>query len=177
MTSKQPNSSEQQAYRERLFRLSKPTIRKAEPGDEVWIRVNQKVLGIEMADEDFKTLMQNTFSQYDEVLIIEDTNHRFGTEFGPIGIIAAITKGSVYEPHAEWFAWASPRNILRGMVAYLQKSRYRPLGVLIVHCLSDSVVFFRRLKSYVPLNYVGKIPDGDPAGRGADYIFYQRCRT
>jgi len=177
MTLKRPNSEAQKASRERLFKASKPTIRNATVEDQVWIRVNQKLLGIEMEDEEFQTLMSQTFSLYDEVLIIEDRNIRFGAEFGPVGMIAAAVRGSVYEPHATWFEWASPRNILRGMVAFLQKNRYRKLGVLVVHCLADSASFFRRMKAYVPLNYVGKIPDGDPAGRGNDYIFYQRCRN
>ena len=129
-----------------------------------------------MADEEFEALIDRTFSQYSEVFVIEDRNIRFGSKFGPVGIIAALHTGHIYEPHAEWFPWATGKNKLRGIVAFLQKFRYRKLGVMVVHALVDSAQFFKRLKRYVPLFYVGKIPDGDVAGRGDDYLFYLRCK-
>jgi len=130
-----------------------------------------------MEDAEFADLMDRTFSQYNEILIIEDNNSRFGAEFGPIGLVAAQWNGHLYEPHVEWFPWATSRNILRGAVAFFQKFRYRKIGVIVVHSLSDSVRFYKRLKKYVPLFFVGKIPNGDVAGRGDDYIFYQRCKS
>jgi hypothetical protein len=173
--SKQPNTAARQANRGRLFRSSKPTIREAKAGDEVWIRVNQKMQGIESTDEEFQAMLELMMAQYGEIMIIEDRNKRFGAEFGPIGIVAAVVRGPVYEPHVEWFSWATPQNILRGAVAYFQRGQYRKLGVMVVHCLDDAFPFYRRLKKYIPLRYVGKIPDGDIAGRGTDYLFYQRC--
>ena len=96
-------------------------MREASPDDTVWIRVNQKLTGIELSDEDFATLIAKTFGQYQEIMVIEDRNKRFGAEFGPVGVVAAIVRGQNYEPHVEWFEWATPQNKLRGAVAFLQK--------------------------------------------------------
>lgn len=163
--------------RDRLFRTSKPTIRKLEEDDLPFIRLSQKMLGIEMNEEDFQKFIDGVFSSYNEVWIIEDNNAKFGAGFGPVGVMCGQVIGNTYEPHAEWFEWSSPKNILRGTVAFLQKSRYRHIGVIVVHALNDSTAFFRRLRKYVRLYYVGKIPDGDRAGRGDDYIYFQRCLT
>ncbi len=67
-------------------------------------------------------------------------------------------------------------NRLRIAVSFFQKFRYRNLGVIRVHALEDAAKFFRRIKKYVPLFYVGKIPGGDREGRGDDHIFYMKCR-
>jgi len=163
--------------RNRLFEHSRPNIRPATKEDAVWIRLSEKMKGIDMTDEAFTELLDKTFSQYNEIVIIEDRNAKFGAKFGPIGIVAALGNGNLYEPHVEWFEWATDRNILRGAVAYFQKFRYRKIGTIVVHCLGDSARFFKRLKTYVPLHFVGKIPEGDSAGRGDDYIFYLMTRS
>ena len=77
----------QKDNRDRLFQFSKPTIRQATRDDTVWIRVNQRINGIEMDDGQFNDLIQRAFVQYSEVMIIEDNNARFGSKFGPMGIV------------------------------------------------------------------------------------------
>ena len=130
-----------------------------------------------MTDEDFIPWVEHAFSVYQEVLILEDDNRRFGAGRGPVGIVGAKTNGYLYEPHVEWFEWATPKNKLRSSVAFFQKFRYRGLGVIRVHALKEAEGFFRRLKKYVPLFPVGRIPGGDELGRGDDFIFYMKCRS
>jgi hypothetical protein len=131
---------------------------------------------VEFTDEDFYPWIEHQFSMYQEVLIAEDDNGKFGQGRGPVGVIGAKTNGYLYEPHIEWFSWATPKNKIRVAVSFFQKFRYRALGVIRVHALEDSAPFFRRLKKYVPLFFVGKIPGGDERGRGDDFIFYMKCR-
>ena len=132
--------------------------------------------GKEMTDEDFIPWVEHTFSMYQEVLIVEDDNEKFGAKRGPVCVVGAKTNGYLYEPHVEWFPWATSKNRLRSSVAFFQKFRYRALGVIRVHALADAEKFFRHLKKYVPLFPVGRIPGGDELGRGDDYIFYMKCR-
>lgn len=144
--------------------------------DKVWIRVGQKIQGHTMTDEDFETHVVETLGPYQEVMIAEDENHKFGSKVGPVAIIVARSNGYLYEPHVSWFPWATPKNKVRVSVSFFQKFRYRQLGVIRVHALEGAAGFFKRLKKYVPLFYVGKIPGGDEHGRGDDYIFYLKCR-
>jgi hypothetical protein len=144
--------------------------------DKVWIRVGQKLNGLEMTDEEFEQMLLETFDPYQEVIVAEDENRRFGAKRGPVGIIVAKTNGYLYEPHVTWFPWANGKNKVRVAVSFFQKFRYRQLGVIRVHALEDAAGFFKRLKKYVPLFYVGKIPGGDEHGRGDDFIFYMKCR-
>jgi len=170
-----PIKYDQKAERQKLFQISRPAIREAEQDDLSWVWADRRLIGLEVDREAFLMEMAEQLGPYAELYVIEDRNSRFSSGFGPVGMIAGKDLGAVYEPHATWFSWATSRNILRGMVAYLQKFRYRPIGTMVIHSLDDSRGFFRRLKKYLPLSYVGKIPEGDPRGRGDDHIFYLRC--
>jgi hypothetical protein len=144
--------------------------------DKIWVRVGQKLNGVVKDDEAFESELAEQMSPYQEVLIAEDDNARFGEKRGPVAVIVAKTNGYLYEPHVSWFPWATPKNRIRVSVSFFQKFRYRQLGVIRVHALEDAAGFFKRLKKYVPLFYVGKIPGGDEHGRGDDFIFYMKCR-
>lgn len=150
-------------------------MRPATPDDVKWFKVTAKVLGEEIT-EDFDEKIQAAFSPCAEVLMLEDSNAKFGQKFGPIGIVGAISNGYLYQPHVEWFPWATHRNKLRASVMFFQKFRYRDLGVIRVHTIEPYVSFFKKLKKYVPLFYVARIPGGDELGRGDDFIFYMKCR-
>ena len=161
--------------REKLFWKSRPNIRIAESDDLKWVKLSASLEG-KTVDEAFEANILAALGQYQETMILEDENPRFGQKFGPVGIVAAFSTGHLYQPHVEWFAWATPRNKLRASVAFFQKFRYRELGTVRVHAIEPSLRFFKNLKKYVPLFYVGKVPGGDEWGRGDDFIFYMKCR-
>jgi len=150
-------------------------MRPATQDDVKWFKVAAKLSGQEVG-EDFDKKIEELFSPYGEVLILEDENQKFGQRFGPIGVVGALTNGYLYQPHVEWFAWATNRNKLRSSVMFFQKFRYRDLGIIRVHTIEPYVSFFKKLKKYVPLFYVARIPGGDEMGRGDDFIFYMKCR-
>lgn len=156
-----------------MFWKNKPQLRPAVPDDLKWIKASYKFENKQIPSDEW---MLSRFAQYNEGIVGEDYHPMFESGFGPVGIVLAIANGHIYEPHVEWFSWATPKNKLRLGVAYFQKFRYRNLGVIRVHALQQSVKFFKRLNDYVPLNYVGKIPAGDKWGRGDDFIFYMKCR-
>lgn len=156
-----------------MFWKDKPDIRLAEESDIKWFFVAKKYLGEEV-EADFKDHVHQALANYQETLVIEDRNQKFGKKFGPVGMVAGLTNGYLYQPHVEWFPWATSQNKLRGAVAFFQKFRYRNLGVIRVH--SPDQDFYKRLRKYVPLYYVGKVPSGDEFARGDDHIFFMKCR-
>jgi hypothetical protein len=161
--------------REKLFWQDKPAMRPWTPEDAKWFKVAAKFSGQEIPD-DFEAQLAQTLNPYQEVLVLEDSNRKFGQKFGPVGVVGALTNGYLYQPHVEWFPWATPKNKLRASVMFFQKFRYRDLGVIRVHTIEPYVSFFKKLKKYVPLFYVARIPGGDEFGRGDDFIFYMKCR-
>lgn len=150
-------------------------MRPADSSDMKWLKAAKKFAGEEIEDT-FDEYMIRTFAQYQEVMMLEDRNAKFSAGFGPVGIVAALTNGHLYQPHVEWFPWATARNKLRSAVMFFQKSRYRDLAIVRVHALDGAAPFYRRMKQYVPLYFAAKIPGGDEFGRGDDHIFYMKCR-
>lgn len=148
-------------------------MRLANLDDIKWVKTSKKLSGEEIPEDE---ILIQTFARFQEVMILEDHHPKFQSGFGPVGVVAAISNGYLYQPHVEWFHWATPRNKLRSAVMFFQKFRYRKLGVIRVHALKDAEPFFKRLKDYVPLYFAGKIPGGDELGRGDDHIFFMKCR-
>ena len=150
-------------------------MRPATPDDMKWFKVAAKLNG-EDVDDDLESRIMGAFEPCQEVLMLEDSNAKIGQKFGPVGVVGAFSNGYLYQPHVEWFPWATPKNKLRSSVMFFQKFRYRDLGIIRVHTIEPWVPFFKNLKKYVPLFYVAKIPNGDELQRGDDYIFYMKCR-
>lgn len=120
----------------------------------------------------FTDVILNHAKDYDSLWIIEDDSKVFKSGRGPVAFVGVKLRdgGWAMEPHVEWFAWASPRAILRGSVAFFQMVRYsKDVGVCVVRSLKKHANLFYRLKDYGVLFYCGKIPKGD--FRGDEYIF------
>jgi len=163
--------------RDLLFARNKPEIREAHEDDLKWLWAAYKSADGDLSQEDFIHHMESHFASYNDVLIVEDYNSSFKNGIGPIAVVAAKTNNWIYEPHVEWFPWATNRNKLRSAVGFFQKYRYKQYGVVIVHCLEEHRKFFDRMKNYVPLFFRGKIPSGDEFARGDDYIFSMRAKN
>ena len=84
----------------------------------------------------------------------------------PIGIIAAHGNEDVFEPHAHWFSWATPRQILQGSAKYLDKMRQHRWGV--IHIPEERKNFMLHLAKYGLVRPVGKF-DHHPKGRSYVY--------
>lgn len=149
-------------------------MRPAEQADLKWVMASRAYAGEDV--DEFMAEFERHVASYQEMVILEDYNGKFGDGYGPVGMVGAITNGYLYEPHVDWFSWATPKNKIRTAVMFFQKNRWRGIGVIRVHALQAATAFYRRLAKYVPLYYVGKIPGGDALGRGDDFIFYMKCR-
>lgn len=175
--------------RDRLFRVNRPHIRPLEllHGDQygkdlgvLWAAYklgsfDQRIEeGLEQ--KDFADLMITIASGYNLGWIIEDKNPKFKNEYGPIGLMLAVYNGWELEPHFEYFQWASKRNILKGVVAFLQMMRYdKTIGIVNVYSQKDSKNLFDHITEYGVLRFATKIPKGDI--RGDRYIYYTHGRA
>ncbi len=110
------------------------------------------------------------FSLECSLLIADDKNKEY-QEVGPVAMFSVTTFGTNVEPHVDFFPWATKRNRLGCVVSFLQMMRYKRIGCCIVHSLTNSKPLFDKVHEYGVLNYVGKIPNGDPLGRGDDYLY------
>jgi len=121
--------------------------------------------------EEFATVIEDAATK-GFLFVIEDENDQYQTT-GPVGMGYMIDDGWKFEPHINFFKWATKRNILRGVVSGLQMMRYkRTVGCVEIHSLEESKNLFDHVCQYGVLHYVGKIKNGDP--RGDQYIYSVR---
>ena len=172
--------------RDRLFKTSRPNIRKIELfgedgfGRDMGVLWGAYKMGSfrdmpEMTQEQFAEYWVNVAAEYQKRWMIEDVNTKFSEGRGPIGVMMAVYNGWELEPHFEPFAWATPKNILKGVVGFLQMMRYdKDVGIVNVYSLKDTKRFFKHVTNYGVLRYATEIPNGDI--RGDRYIFYVRGR-
>lgn len=173
-------------YRDRLFKDGKPNIRPltifTEDGgysqdmNVLWGAYRQGSFPAlpEMDQEEFADFMVNdALSGYNAGWMIEDKNKGFKDGKGPIGFFAGAYNGWELEPHFESFSWSTPRNKLRAVVSFLQMMKYdKEIGIVNVYSLNDDEKFYKKMKNYGVLYYVGKVPNGD--SRGDRHIFFVR---
>ncbi len=161
--------------RERLFRTGKPNIRPAVYDDIRWLWVAARRQGYHSSPEDFSREMEPELARADKLYVLEDTNKEFSTKNGPVGMVLANYDGWSLAPHVIWFPWASPRNILRCSVGFLQSMRYtHEVGCIKIFATASNAPWFKWLKRYVAISLAGRIPSGRPDGE--EFIFYLRGR-
>lgn len=137
-----------------------------------WLTVANHLNGGLDDKAEFEDYLDNHIAKYDKIYFIHDKHRQFESGVGPMCIIGVYVRGQNQEPHVEWFPWASPRNKLRCAVSFFMLHRRKGTGNMIVFALNDAKRFYDHLGSYVPLFQAGKIPDGDPYGRGDEYRYF-----
>lgn len=173
MTSKWITSN-LKAQRDRLFRKSRPYIRPFEDKDWgiLWAAYKRNSFGLPegMAQEEFMVALAPVLARHDSLFLIEDDSPAYQSKRGPVGLVGVFTDTWLIEPHADWFAWATKRNVLRCAVAWFQKVRHdKHVGACMVRARQKHEKFFTRLRRYGVLFYVGKVPNGFEDG---DMVLY-----
>jgi hypothetical protein len=164
--------------RDRLFKSSRPVLRPFQvyDGDKyhkdmgiLWVAHKaQPFYSVSASNQDQFAREIENISASNELLISDDYNVEYGG-IGPVGIIGYV-HGWKIEPHVEFFKWATPRNILRTTVAFLQMVRHsRRIGACVVHSLGESKNLFDHVCEYGVLRYVGRVLNGDP--RGDEFMY------
>ena len=141
-----------------------------------WMRTANHLRGNDMEEHDFIDWIDSHLAKFDEVYFIHDRHRGFEQGAGPMCLVGVKVEGQNKEPHVEWFPWASPRNILRCAVSFFMLHRRKGTGVMKVYALEKDRQFYTRLEQYIPLFFAGKIPNGDPWGRGTEYRYYIQGR-
>jgi len=110
-----------------------------------------------------------------ELVLIEDFNSRYKSGKGPVAVVGVHSDGWRFEPHAEFFFWATPRNVLRATVSFFQMLRNKKsVGVCIIKSLLEDRNLFDKCCEYGVIHYVGRIENGDP--RGDEYVYSVKGR-
>lgn len=164
--------------RDRLFKSGRPLIRPlvvregagySKDVGILWVaHQHNPFYGFEKDKETFLDQLE-TFSDRVSFYMIEDKNTEF-KEQGPIGFLYVYNNDWEIEPHVIYFPWATTRNKLKGLVAFLQMVRYsRAIGVCVIHARRDFVPLLDKAKEYGVVHYVGRILNG--YGEGDKFIY------
>jgi hypothetical protein len=170
--------------RKRLFKKSRPYIRPVVlmEGDQygfdmgvLWAAYKAGSFPLvenrDMTADEFARYIIAHALTLSEMVIAEDDCKGFESGRGPVAVIGIRSDGWAVEPHVDFFAWATPRTILRVVVAFMQKMRYsKEVGVCVVRSLPDTNNLFRHVhRDYGVLHPVGMVAKGSP--RGDVYLY------
>lgn len=163
----QSNSS--RLKRDRLFRKSRPLVRKYEQSDAgfLWAAYKGGSLPLRegLSQSEFLVEIASKYGDFDLLWIIEDDNGNFRSGRGQIGLVGIKADGWTFKPSAVFFKWATPKNILRSLVGFFQMIRYqKDVGVCRVEVLEKDIKMLSRLKKYGVLFFRGRIPFGSRDG-------------
>jgi hypothetical protein len=154
--------------REKLFRKSRPLIRKHEEADNkfLWAAYQKGSFQLPegLSQTDFLIEMQKQFGDFDLLWVIEDDHKGFRSGRGQVCLVGVKTDGWAYQPSAAFFKWATPKNVLRSLVGFFQMIRHQKIGVCRVEVGEKDMKTLARLKEYGVLFLRGRIPFGSPSG-------------
>jgi hypothetical protein len=165
--------------RDRLFKRGRPNVRNIIVDENGRVHKDIGIIWVAYKKGSFLFLREGMneqeffleikrLSEESSLYMIDDSNKEYNG-IGPIAIVNIDTDGWKIEPHAIIFPWASNRNKIKAVVAFFQMVRYQKIGCCVVYSLAESKPLFDKAQEYGVLNYVGKIPNGDP--RGDEYLY------
>lgn len=155
--------------RERLFKKSRPLVRKYEQSDAgfLWSAYKNGSFKFDegLSQKDFLVELAKQYGSFDLLWIVEDENKNFKSGKGQIGLVGIKTDGWVYSPSAVVFKWATPKNVLRSAVAFFQMMRYQKfVGVCEVRTEKKDFEMMKHMEKYGVLYFRGRVPNGSPSG-------------
>ena len=119
-----------------------------------------------MSAKQFTEMLFDVLDLFASEHVVEDNGR-------PVGLIAAKGEDSFFEPHAQWFPWATSRQILAGSAKYLDKQRRAGRWGLI-YVPADHRDFASHLCRYGLLRSVGQFMHHP---QGQRYVFETVRRT
>ncbi len=160
--------------RDRLFRKSRPFIRQLDSKDSgfLWAAYQNKSFDIPegLSQADFLKAISERFGSNDLLWVVEDENRNFRNGRGQVCLVGIKTDGWTFQPSAVFFKWATPKNVLRCMVAFFHFMRSKKdVGVCRVESVDKNKKALFMMRDYGVLYPRGSIPFGSP--EGALWIF------
>jgi hypothetical protein len=155
--------------RDRLFRKSRPFIRKLEQTDNgfLWAAYQRGSFDIKggLSQEEFLLAISEKFGANDILWVVEDDNSSFRSGRGQVCLVGIKTDGWTFLPSAVFFKWATVKNVLRSCVAFFQFMHSRKdVGVCRIEVLDKEKEVPFRMRDYGVLYPRGRIPLGNPGG-------------
>lgn len=159
--------------RDRLFNGGKPLVRRLEILDGegyshdlavIWAayKAGSFKLPENLTQEDFVKEIENYFSKFAQVWVVDDKNQNFSTKNGQVGIVLTNTADLIIEAKFGFFKWASKRNILRATAAFLNMVKHSTkTGICLVRTDKEHRTLPEHLKDYELLYLVGKVSQND----------------
>lgn len=170
--------------RERLFKKSRPQARRLEilDGDQyskdmgvLWAAYKAGSFSMPplLTQEDFVKLIEESFKEFQHMWVIDDDNNAFSSRRGPVALVGANSVNLIVEPKFLFFKWASKRNILRSVIAFLNMIRNsKKTGIALVRTTKDKMTLPDHLKKYDMLYFIGKSAENEylytVRGRGTE---------
>lgn len=156
----------------------RPRVRHINNGDLPWLWAAYRkgsfddVLPKDLDREEFIAGLLEVLERFNHEWILDAPNDASSSEKPvPVGLIAAQGGGRIIEPHAVWFPWASDRNKLEAMLAFL--SRVSTQYKIFAYIHPDNKPFYVQMCRYGQLTMGCKIHDYYDMGEDA-YFFYTR---
>lgn len=116
----------------------------------------------ELGQEEFIKQIEGVFSSFKDVWIVDDDNRNFSKGRGPVGLVMANSVDLLIEAKFGFFKWATKRNMLRVMAAFLNMIRSsRKTGVCMVRTSKDRMTLPNHMKKYDLLYFVGRVSEND----------------
>lgn len=116
----------------------------------------------DLTQEDFVSRIEKEFSVYTQVWIVDDRNSSFSSGRGPTGLFLTNVMGFIVEPRVAWFKWATKRNMLRAVAAFLNMVKHSTkTGICLVRTTNGDRVMADHLKDYDLLHYLGRSTDNE----------------
>ena len=133
-----------------------------------WLWAAYQKGGIELVPRDldmrqFEAAAYGYLEGFSEQFIVESKM--------PVGVIATLTDGYRFEPHTDWFPWATPRNILEGSVKFLSNERKDRVGIIYMHDTEKNKTFLNQIARYGIIRRVGTVKNF--FAPGDDAVFFQ----
>ena len=137
--------------RDLIFKKSRPDIRKFEVMDGekyskdvgiLWAAYQAKSFPLpeDMTQEEFMVEIDKTMNGFQRVWVIDDDTKTYASGRGPIGLVGANSAGLIVEPRFMFFKWATCRNILKSVVAFLSMIKGSvKTGIVLVRAGKDKV--------------------------------------
>ncbi len=166
--------------RERVLKRDEPRVRPLEQGD-AWVLWAAYDLGSFPAlpkglkpGELFERL-QAWVQRHSSVVVIEANHKYFKAKRGPVAMVTIDNFGWQIEPQIDFFFWATKRQRLAAVVAFLHMVRWsKDVGCCVVRVADKDVGFCEHLYKYDLLRPLGKLPNA--RDDGSEHVFYLKGR-
>lgn len=137
-----------------LFKHSRPNIRPLKAEDMGWLWAAYKAGSFKFPEglnqEQFTQAMAVAFHGKIHYLV-EDDNKKFQSGRGPVALIGIAGDGQKIEPLVAVFKWATPKNVLRGHVAFFNWIKNEPVAECEVRVPASDAKILKRVMAYTAL--------------------------